>query len=372
MTGVGAIGRRGRIDHRRAACEVVGVEQRLGPHVHVVRIGDVPVEIGVGELLRLDEGVEILGRVVLHRGEVVSLEHLEHLERGDALTGRREFPEGVALVVDAERLDPARLVALQILDREIAAERGQTVHDLAAEISAVEDGGPTVRDALEGSCEIGVPEPVTRLRCLTVEQEGCCGPYVAAQAVHRSRPVLSDDRCDREALVGNSDGRSEHLGEGHGAIRFDEGAPPRERTRDRDGAGPGAGHTRLVFGQKGVHVDVRPGLPARIQADESPGFGIPQDGEHVTAHPGHVRLGHIQDRGSGHGRIDGVPSRGQNLEGRRRRQRLARGRDIIRGVDGGTTRIGRGTSDGSRHARSHLRLKCRSQEAGDQNGQNQR
>ena len=38
--------------------------------------------------------------------EVEAFEHLQHLQRDDALAVRRQLPDVVAAIVDADRLDP--------------------------------------------------------------------------------------------------------------------------------------------------------------------------------------------------------------------------------------------------------------------------
>lgn len=58
------------------------IRQHLrGWHVEMVRVRNKPIEVGVRELLRLDEVMKIRGRVVFHRLQVVRLEDAEHLER---------------------------------------------------------------------------------------------------------------------------------------------------------------------------------------------------------------------------------------------------------------------------------------------------
>ena len=72
----------------------------------MIRVADVPREIGVRELLRLDEMMQIRRRVVPHRLEIVRLEDLEHLERRDALVVRRQLPDAIALEDDARSASP--------------------------------------------------------------------------------------------------------------------------------------------------------------------------------------------------------------------------------------------------------------------------
>ena len=107
-------------------------EEMIGWYGEMIRVPDVPREVGVRELLGLDQEMQIRRRVVSERQEVVRLEHLEHLERGDALVVRRKLPYPVALEVDGDRRDPRGLIFSQVLHGEEAAQLVDARHDLRA------------------------------------------------------------------------------------------------------------------------------------------------------------------------------------------------------------------------------------------------
>ena len=95
-------------------------------------IADESIEVGVGELLRLDEVMQVRRRVVPHRLEVVWLENAQHLERGDALVVRRQLPHAIAAERNRDRRHPGGGVLLQIVERDEAVERGESRDDALA------------------------------------------------------------------------------------------------------------------------------------------------------------------------------------------------------------------------------------------------
>ena len=111
--------------------ELVG-QHLLGGHVEMVRVADEPIEVGIGELLRLDEVMQVRRRVVPHRLEVVRLEDAQHLERRDALVVRRQLPHAVAAERHRDRRHPVGCVLLQVVERDEAVERRQSRDDALA------------------------------------------------------------------------------------------------------------------------------------------------------------------------------------------------------------------------------------------------
>jgi hypothetical protein len=77
--------------------------------------------------------------------------------------------------------------------------------------------------------------------------------------------------------------------------------------------------------------------------------GGPEDREHVATHAGHVRLDDVQHRGGRDGRVHGVASILQDLQGGGRGQRLTRRGDASGGVDGRASRVGRRARDRAVH-----------------------
>ena len=121
--GVGGIFERGpvQLDERAALRRIVLRDQPLERNLRELRIGVELRAVFEGELLGLDEDVQIVGAAETHGLEVVGLEDVEHLQRGDALRVRRQLPHVVAAVVSGHGLDPLGAVRGQIGGGEIPA-----------------------------------------------------------------------------------------------------------------------------------------------------------------------------------------------------------------------------------------------------------
>ena len=92
-------------DERRAPARVRLVEERRDRDVGVLRVGDVLVAVGEGELHRLDAPVPV--ERARRVGGLERLEHVERDERREALAVRRELRDLDAAVRRRDRLDPA-------------------------------------------------------------------------------------------------------------------------------------------------------------------------------------------------------------------------------------------------------------------------
>jgi hypothetical protein len=77
-----------------------------------------------GEFFGFDHRVQGVGRVVTEAGEIVVLEDVEHLKRGDALTVGRQLVDVVAAVVHGDGLDPGGGV-LREVNRRAGSRRSR-------------------------------------------------------------------------------------------------------------------------------------------------------------------------------------------------------------------------------------------------------
>ena len=62
--------------------------------------------ISPGDFLRFDHRMQRLRRSEAHRAQVEAFENVQHLQRGDALTVRRQFEDIVAAIIHRDRIDP--------------------------------------------------------------------------------------------------------------------------------------------------------------------------------------------------------------------------------------------------------------------------
>jgi hypothetical protein len=91
------------MDQRRAAGEVLAVEQAGDRHLHIVRIADIHIAIGISEARAFGEEVPGDGIVLAELGNVEALELREDHQHGDAARrGRAHRADLVAAIAAAQ------------------------------------------------------------------------------------------------------------------------------------------------------------------------------------------------------------------------------------------------------------------------------
>ena len=128
--------------------------------------------VGKGQFLGFHEQVQMLGAIVPERSQVMLLENVQHLKGGDSLTVRRQFPDVVAAIIGADRLDPVAFMLGKVLEREIAPVLLAEGHDFPRNLSFIERPWPLLGDDSQRSREARVFHHFTHSRCsLAVNQE---------------------------------------------------------------------------------------------------------------------------------------------------------------------------------------------------------
>ena len=127
-----------RVDQLRALAGVVLRDEFLQRHLGEIQVGVVDGPVLVGQLLGLDEEVQVLGRVRLERADVERLQHVEDLQRGDALAVGRDLPHVVAAIAAADRLDPVGLVVAEVAERKLPAHGLRELDDPLGQLALVE------------------------------------------------------------------------------------------------------------------------------------------------------------------------------------------------------------------------------------------
>jgi hypothetical protein len=138
-----------RVDEPRPLPQVVRVEETRDRHIGLLGVGDPPITVGEGELLELDQGVQILGAVVAHAADVVGLGHLHQGQLGRALRVRRHDDERVVEIAGPQGLDPGRGVRGEVRGPEVSALGFDEGRQLSGEPPVVELGLLGAGDRLE-------------------------------------------------------------------------------------------------------------------------------------------------------------------------------------------------------------------------------
>ena len=127
-----------RVDQAGTRRQVGLVEQVLHAHEHPRGVGDLSIDVGEGQLHRLD--LQMLGcrAVDLETGQVEVLEDAQRHQGGDALPVRRDLVQRVAAVTARDRRDPVGAVGRQIGHGEGATVLAGVVGHGLCQITAVE------------------------------------------------------------------------------------------------------------------------------------------------------------------------------------------------------------------------------------------
>ena len=122
-----------------------------GAQGKAVRVADVGVEVGVRQLLRLDQEVGVLRACRVHGTQVEVLEQVEQEQDAQPLAVRRQLRHLAAAVPGADGLDPGRRVAFEVLELEGSARVAGVPDDLFRDRSAVEGVAAVAGDAAAAS-----------------------------------------------------------------------------------------------------------------------------------------------------------------------------------------------------------------------------
>ena len=227
----------------------------------------------------------------------------------------------MALVGGLDGLDIFADGGIEVRPGVMSAERGQEAHHIVGDPAFVESGPALGGDLFQGLGQQRQPDLVAQPVGLAVLEVMFGGGRVPGEDFLVPCPVEGDPVIDREAVAGITDGRLQHIAQGHGAVIGRELRPGVHRARHRHRVGALAGQ----FVDTGFRIPIRGGSgrrPARTveRNDALAVRGI--KAETVTADTGGLRLHDALDRHRGDGRVHGVAAGLQNLNGRHGRERL--------------------------------------------------
>ena len=200
-------------DPAGALAGVLLVEKAGQRHVDPVRVGHELLAVGEGQPLGLDHDVDAFRRQAAHPLEVELLDEVQLLEQHVAARVRRHLEDSVPVVVDVDRLLPARLECRQVGGGDQAAVLAAEGGDLLRDGPFVEGGAALLGDTAQGGPEVpldekfpGFERPAARLEQKAGERIGG-KPFV----------LFGEHGCellaDGESALAQVDRRGEHLGE---------------------------------------------------------------------------------------------------------------------------------------------------------------
>ena len=141
--------------------------------------------------------------------QIVRLEQVEHLQRGDALPIGRKLPDVVTSVIDRYRLNPSRGVLRKVSRSEEAARGLRVSDDGFSQRSAVEGISAPFGDDPQRPRQAGIPEHGSRRGRVPVGQETGSRSGDQRQFPLGGLPVGGDNLADGKAVLGIGDRRLE-------------------------------------------------------------------------------------------------------------------------------------------------------------------
>ena len=157
-------------DARAQARGVVVAEQQRERHLHEIGIAEVDRAVAVDPAHRLD--LHMQARHAIELGQRVAGQDLEQPDQRDAAGGwRRRGQDGLAAVVETQRLAFNCLVGGKVLVAPDAAGRTHALHQGACGLAGIETGVAFGSDAFEDRGDVAVVHPRAGFRGLAAGQE---------------------------------------------------------------------------------------------------------------------------------------------------------------------------------------------------------
>ena len=260
-----------------------------------------------------------------HTGDVVLLKDVENLQRGDALAVRRQFPNIVASIAGADRLNPVGGVLLQVTQRDQAANRFAVARDLLGNPALVKCLRPFLADGTIDLGQVAIRHALAFPRRLAVFEKCPAGSRRFAENRFSGFPIAGDDLRHRKAVPRVANRRRERLRQRQFAETIVQRLPagdaarhrPTERPLERDAVVP------ALADELARNAKRRPA--AGVQAVKLPRLGVPHDGKQIAADAAAHRLHHAEggvgcDRG-----VDGIAASLEHLDPGLRSKCVARG-----------------------------------------------
>ncbi len=335
-------------DQRAALVGILFAQQRLDRGRGEVGIRVKARPVFKGETLGFDLHMQRVRAHIAHAGEIIVFQDLKHLQGGDALALGRQFPDVIAAIIDADRLDPFRAVIGEILIADPAADALHIGVDGARDLTFVKRVAPALGDLLQGVRQIGIAENLALKRRVAVfGQIGGAGVVELLELVlrepvledgHVAVPVIGDGLGEGETLLRVMNGGGKDVGHRHFAKTLVQGEPAIHRARhgDRHGAERRNG---AVFADN-LHdlVIAQPHRRAAgaVQAIDLARLGVIDDDEDVPAYAVARGLHQSQSRVGGDGGVHRIAASFEHVQRDLCGQRVRGGGHAVRRGDGRT------------------------------------
>ena len=305
------------------------------------------------QLLGLGEQVQVPGRAEAGGGEVVLLQEVENLQRGDPLGVGGQGVDVVAAIARRHRPDPFGAVRGQVGFVQVAAVLAHVVGDLPGDLAPVERFPASLRQQFVGCGQARVAEDPALAGRFAVWHERVGESRVVGQGARIGGPGGGRQLRDRKSFMGKRDGRRKKLGEVLAAVALVQFVPAVHRARNGYRQRPERGDVLQSALAKDVEIQRAWRPAAGVQAGWRVLAGFPDHGEQVAADAAAGGLGKPQHGVGGDRRVDSVAAGAEQVQAGLGGEHLA-GRHHAPGAQGlgtrGERRPGPAFVDGSHSA----------------------
>ncbi len=320
-------------------------KQLLHGNTHEIRIGDVPVAVGIGQLDRLHLLVERICRTEFTFFQPEVFQDIHGHQHDDAISVGRDLPGCMAFIFHVDRFHPAAAVILQVaFTDESACFTGKGIDPLR-QFSPVKCLCAGFGNQAQCLCVVrripylsgfrrpafGHKDPEQLPEAVAVGLDpGIQDLFV--EPVELLFPQFADHRGEGIAVQGIADGCLEGIGQGQHAEATRHFSPGGGSAGNHHGVPSGNRHFGISHIPDLLGVDAHGRFSAGIESIEFFLFFDPYQGKCVASdavgrgfHHGHARCGR-------YGGVDGVSASFQNIKSGTRRQRLGRADHSILGI----------------------------------------
>ena len=326
-----ALRRLRRRDQLASVCGILLRDEPLDRNVGEVHVGVEPRPILVGELLRFDEKMDVLGAAKAHRPNIESLQDVEYLQGCDTLAARWQLVNVPAPVIRRHGRNPFGAVVREVLVAQQSALLRHESVDGFCDLAFIEHIAATFGDHLVGLRQPGVFEYLALFRRIAGRHVGCRETRVLLDMAPVASHVVGDHFGHRESVPRIPDCRGEDIGHRKTPIPVVQLVPAvnraryanRQRPKRRNGIH--AVFPKIFDGHRSRRAS------RRVEPGELLLLRIPDDGKQVATNTATGRFHQSECRVRCDSSVHGRAACLENIEGHLRCERLTSCRHTVRG-----------------------------------------
>ena len=158
------------INQSTAVCGITLAQKLLGSNLHVGRLGNIFFSINKAQLHSFDLLMHCFYGIAV--GKVIALENIQRHKYSNTMTVRRQLPDIVAAIVNAQRFNPFRFVGFKVaLSQEAVMFLHKSIN-LICQLTFIESITIGFGNQAQAFSHIGILEYFARLQPMSVRLKG--------------------------------------------------------------------------------------------------------------------------------------------------------------------------------------------------------